>query len=554
MTARRVRIPLAAKLLAMALLVSVVPLGALGLTLIDVNRDALVQTNQDLLLAVVDDVAGDLEAEIAATRSGLQAVARTLGDDSLADDARIAVALSLVAADPHLGAVGIYGADGLLIDTLRARGTSELPKRLSEAARAEAGRGLLALGEVEAGREGARMLVAAPIGTAAATWFAAAHVSLAPLQQRAERIGEVRFGGHGEVFAVDTRLRAIVHTDAERSARLDSLAGEGILAGVDGDAIDEGLSLFGEFTGDDGVARVGALHSLTGAPWAVIAQVPRSVAYASLERTRLLVAVVLGALALVAIGIATLLAQRITAPLRALVHLARELAARRFDGRAAVRSNDEVGVLADALNGAASDLEASEARLAEEQAIRADLRRYLPAQLVDRIVERSQNVALGGERRAITVVFADVAGFTSLAENRPPERVVELLNELFTLLTELVYRHGGTVDKFMGDCIMAFLGRSRSGRRSRRPRPERRRRHAAPARNLQPALAGALRGHDSPRHRRGHRRGDRRQLRLRVAHGVHGDRRRRQHRRPPRDGRAPAADPDYGRDALARGR
>jgi class 3 adenylate cyclase len=105
---------------------------------------------------------------------------------------------------------------------------------------------------------------------------------------------------------------------------------------------------------------------------------------------------------------------------------------------------------------AARSLAASEQQLRDEAAVRADLGRYLPAQLVDKIVRREQSLALGGELRRVTVLFADVAGFSTLVGERPPPVVVAILNQLFTILSELVFRHGGTVDKFIGDCVMAF--------------------------------------------------------------------------------------------------
>ena len=90
--------------------------------------------------------------------------------------------------------------------------------------------------------------------------------------------------------------------------------------------------------------------------------------------------------------------------------------------------------------------------------IRTDLGRYIPGELVDQIVRRERDMGLGGTRREISVLFADVVGFTPMTEQLEPEHIVTILNELFTILTQIVFRHGGTVDKFLGDCVMALWG------------------------------------------------------------------------------------------------
>ena len=78
--------------------------------------------------------------------------------------------------------------------------------------------------------------------------------------------------------------------------------------------------------------------------------------------------------------------------------------------------------------------------------------------VVKQMLEDSSRLRPGGVRCAVSVLFADLSGFTPFSESRTPEEVMEVLNEAFSGLTDVVFKHHGTLDKFIGDCIMAFYG------------------------------------------------------------------------------------------------
>jgi adenylate cyclase len=90
--------------------------------------------------------------------------------------------------------------------------------------------------------------------------------------------------------------------------------------------------------------------------------------------------------------------------------------------------------------------------------LRRAFQRYVSGAVVDELVRHPQKLELGGEERNMTVLFSDIRGFTTLSEGLAPEDLVGLLNQFFTPMTRLVLDEGGTLDKYMGDALMAFFG------------------------------------------------------------------------------------------------
>jgi len=84
--------------------------------------------------------------------------------------------------------------------------------------------------------------------------------------------------------------------------------------------------------------------------------------------------------------------------------------------------------------------------------------RYVSPDVVDQLMANPEQMALGGKKQEVTIMFTDIRGFTAFSENKDPVDVIARLNEYLTAQTDAILKHGGTLDKYMGDGLMAFFG------------------------------------------------------------------------------------------------
>jgi adenylate cyclase len=97
-------------------------------------------------------------------------------------------------------------------------------------------------------------------------------------------------------------------------------------------------------------------------------------------------------------------------------------------------------------------------QIQREATVRSNFERYFAPNVALEIARQQGAVKLGGEKRPITVLFSDIRGFTTMSESMTPDAIAQLLSDYFTEMVEVIFEHGGTLDKFIGDAMMALWG------------------------------------------------------------------------------------------------
>jgi adenylate cyclase len=106
----------------------------------------------------------------------------------------------------------------------------------------------------------------------------------------------------------------------------------------------------------------------------------------------------------------------------------------------------------------ARDLSQSYRKAKDEERIRNRLSRYVGENLVEKLIHEKNELLLENERKEVTILFADIRSFTTIAERMPAEEVVSMLNQFFSIMVDIVFKNQGILDKFIGDQLMAVFG------------------------------------------------------------------------------------------------
>ena len=169
------------------------------------------------------------------------------------------------------------------------------------------------------------------------------------------------------------------------------------------------------------------------------------------QRQAMVIAAVLTALA-AALGLvfAVLVSSGMARPVRRLLEGAHAVEAGRLDETLPVTSQDEIGHLTVAFNRMVEQLR-------HKERMRETFGKYVDPRIVEGLIDRPM-LAVDGQRRVMTVLFCDVKGFTGASEGMTPQGLVKVMNRYFSVMSAPIRDHGGVIDKYIGDAIMAYWG------------------------------------------------------------------------------------------------
>lgn len=463
MTSQAPKVGLSLRWRAVLLLVAVglAPSALVGVMLASVNRDAVIVAERQRQAAVASELSGQSLRSVVDIMDDTRAVAAAISLAAHGPDQQDAMAgvKSLLATRRGIRAIR-FEVPSAKVDTIvRVEGSNgPVPSSTASLRDVADDRGIA----FEAQPDGTGVVVVGiqPVSDGGARGYVTAPANLANLDLLLADLAGSHFDDpRVSLLVVDGSRRVVAQHNVGDLARGQDASALPIWSMLpEGTTWVERIGIVGN-TEIGGEPMVANLVTVPALGWAVAIWRPEAVAYGALYDMQRNVALA-GLFGLVFTIVVGLLAgQSVTQPILLIAAQAEKIGRRQWaDVKVETSRSDELGQLASSIEKMASDLQAGEEEIVRQAKLRGDLSRFLSKELVEAIVQGRHPLSLGGHRAEVSVLFADVVAFTPLAESRPAEEVVKLLNELFSMLSEIVFRHRGMVDKFIGDCIMAVWG------------------------------------------------------------------------------------------------
>jgi len=220
----------------------------------------------------------------------------------------------------------------------------------------------------------------------------------------------------------------------------------------------------------DRVSRVGYYIYFVPWDWYILLSEKDTVFFKDANNIRKQVAYTLGLTLIAAAGLILLFIKKLTDPIGNVVQTMKNIiTSNDLSRRVRVEYDDEIGYLATWFNRMVQDLElaynqvkkyAYRSVLAKnsEERIRHIFQKYVPGEIIDEVMKTKGEKLLVGKKQLATILFSDIRSFTSISERLSAEELVKSLNTYFNIMVGIIIEHKGTIDKFIGDAIMAIYG------------------------------------------------------------------------------------------------
>lgn len=453
------RLTLRRKLLVFAIVIAILPLVVAGQSLIRIARDELKSSANEQLATTASEIAREInDLYERAWLAPLLLIQNAVDGEMLGVPEKIALLTLGIAELPDVVAlqITVEGAPLPIVVTqdrfvarLRAADVDPLavlrvaPDMVAEFRRSD---DLYARDVVMIAETGDWLTtVVLPLDTMLAGSRATLSARI-DLRRLRRLLQEHPFARIGEISLVDAVGQVVLGQGASER-RTDAIVEQavGMIAGG------RQLVTVEPYARASGEVMLGALAFPRAFDWAVVVETSERDAYATIERmtANLLWWTLLGLTA--AVAGAAVLALQMSRPVIEIERVAARVETGDFSARVVdgVRLRDEIGDLARRMN-----------QMIVGLTERFHLEKFVSGGTVAAVRNSAlEGVRLGGERRSATILFCDIRGYTAFAEAQPPETVVEVLNFYFQHLGDIVAAHGGDIDKFVGDQILAvFLG------------------------------------------------------------------------------------------------
>ncbi|MCB9072248.1 MAG: HAMP domain-containing protein [Bdellovibrionaceae bacterium] len=255
------------------------------------------------------------------------------------------------------------------------------------------------------------------------------------------------------LYLIDDQGRLLAHADEKKVLKNESMISIPIVKNALASELKQGQMRYSDSKTGESFTAAYTKTSLGVTTIAVASDAVILEAAHAMKREAFYIA---GRILSVALFLVFIFSITLTTPIEKLVELTNKVAHGDFSAKANVKTRDEVGQLGEAFNHMLEGL-------LERDKVKSMFNKFHGSSVTEDLLKG--DLQLGGSKKTVTVFFSDVRDFTKFSEGHSPEEVVSMLNEYFQIMVSIINKHGGIVDKFIGDAIMAVWGAPNSTER-----------------------------------------------------------------------------------------